>query len=131
MANVFGDYPELKNTDSVVAKQIDEKVDERKKIVKQLKKMIKTIRKQNKLLNQLHEENLSAKRTVNEEVSQNIEMDKEKVVVKKGKSFLEKVGDIFLKTLPSILRTVVPLVVSSVLGKGASVIRKGMKKIYE
>lgn len=130
MANVFGDYPELKNIDSVAEKQIDEKMDERKKIVKQLKKMIKTIRKQNKLLSQLHEENLSAKRTVNEEVSQNIEMDKEKVVVKKGKSFLEKVGDIFLKTLPSILRTVVPLVVSAVLGK-TGFIGRGRKKIHE
>lgn len=131
MANVFGDYPELKNTDSVVAKQIDEKGDERKKIVKQLKKMVKAVRKHNRLLKQFHEENLSAKRTINEEVSQDMEIEKEKVVVKKGKSFLEKVGDVFLKTLPSILRTVVPLVVSAVLGKGASVIRKGMKKIYE
>lgn len=117
MAEIFSQYPEITDVISESADKAGSQSDETKKIIKRLRKIHKQLKHQNKIMNQFckcHVEKLS-----NDEGASVREGDKgSKTVEKKEKTFLEKLGDVFLKTLPKLLQTAVTVTITAIFRKG-------------
>ena len=124
MEGNFNDFPEIPNVDVESVDKAKGKSEDTKKVLKRLSKLMKKLHKQNKLLWQLSRHNVhtAVKEPAVEEPVQNQASTAHKnnhdtnTTVKREKSFMEKVGDVFLKALPSILCTVAAVAVPLLFG---------------
>lgn len=114
MESMFGDYPTIKDADDVIDDKDTETVTESKKICERLKKLIKQIKRQNKLLRQINRQIRQEKNS--EHLEEPVVKKSNEIKNESKKTFWNKLCDVFLKTLPSILRTVVPIAITSLLG---------------
>lgn len=114
MAEVFSNYSDI-GTETETVCEGTNKLKEKKKYGKKLKKIFKQLKKQNKLLQQICNQ-----RTKTGQIGNVVEMDE---AIPKETSFLKKLSDVFLRTLPSILRLVVPTIITAIIGRDSKSIR--------
>ncbi len=120
MALVFTDYPDISEDFLEPEEKIESK--KIKKLKKKIKKQKKTIRKMKGRKTVGDREEKSEKRETADESKEASE--KNETGKSWGKSFLTRVGEVFLKTLPSILRTATKIVVSALCGRAFKLFKK-------
>lgn len=129
MSEIFSNYPENLETVSEVAEDVKVKQDDIKKLIKKVAKICKEERKKRKILQKIYRQQKKCRMfeqdvdngqeasTDKEDKSSKCEADDEtKNKQKKEKSFLNRLGDAFLKALPSIFRTITSAAVTAVFG---------------
>ena len=129
MSEIFGNYPENLEADLEAANSAKIKHVDTKKLIKRVDKLCKETRKQRKMLQKIYQQGkkkiISAEEAVNtqeESTDENAESSKNKTddgakdSQKKEKSFFNKMGEAFLKALPSIFRTIASVAVTAVFG---------------
>ena len=129
MSEIFSNYPENLETVSEVAEDVKFKQDDIKKLIKKVAKICKEERKKRKILQKIYRQQKKCRMseqdvdngqeasTDKEDKSSKCEADDEtKNKQKKEKSFLNRLGDAFLKALPSIFRTIASAAVTAVFG---------------
>lgn len=110
MAKIFTNYPE----DS---KRMFKKGKRKrsKKFCKEIKEIRKEMKRRRKLEEERHQNEVQ-RELLSHEDSNNKCTEENKVVEKKGKSFLNKVSDAFFKVLPGIISTAASMAITSVFG---------------
>lgn len=120
MENTFKDFPDVAGVVVESTEKAEDKSEDTKRVVDCLSKIIKELHKQNKLFKQLCRRTMrtatkepdAGEPAVEEQSTAHKENCRAHTTGKKTeKSFLGKLGDAFLKALPSILRTVAAVAV--------------------
>lgn len=126
MSEIFNNYPEDQETASEAVDDVKVKQDDIKKMIKKIakickeeRKMLKKIYRQQKKCRMTEQDMVNAQEasTDKKDKSSKCEADDEvKSSQKKEKTFFNKMGDAFLKALPSIFRTIASVAVTAVFG---------------
>lgn len=126
MSEIFNNYPEDQETASEAVDDVKVKQDDIKKMIKKIakickeeRKMLKKIYRQQKKCRMTEQDMVNAQEasTDKKDKSSRCEADDEvKNPQKKEKTFFNKMGDAFLKALPSIFRTIASVAVTAVFG---------------
>ena len=131
MEGNFNDFSEIPNADVESTDKVNDKPEDSKIVGDCLNKVIKELHKQNKLLRKVYRrsKHTVAKKEpdVEEPVAEEPPVEKASTASRKNcstnttakkseRSFLERLGDAFLKALPSILRTIATVAVPLLFG---------------
>lgn len=117
MSEIFNSYSDISNTalestDKAVSQSaIDAKA------LHRLKKVTKLLKKQNKYLWQICKNRAEEEHPIDEKWAVSKE-DRSKTTGREEKAFFSKLGDVFLKALPSLLTTVASAIVTAIFGRG-------------